>query len=242
MRIALLSCLVATLVACRDTPFDPDTPNEPTGPDLCAAATGRPGTPISLAVGQWRLMSASEGACLRLPGGNGEYALTWVDVRDIERNRSAWAVAPLPLGTVAIAERSHGTSLAARSAQARASANVRRAGAARISHSPPHLPDDPESQTAPCQDDAFPQGQFWCRSRPWVLGEQFSVRSSTSPTGLATATVTFVSDDRKYVFAEVPGGRADDHAQFRDRLRLAIPIVMSRAIPLFRAEFGPDPL
>jgi hypothetical protein len=93
-----------------------------------------------------------------------------------------------------------------------------------------------------CRDDEFLQSSFWCRSKPWVLGEQFTVRSAASPTGSAIATVTMVSADGRYVVAEVPGGDPADTEAFRASLREAFPLVMQHAIPLYRRLFGREPL
>jgi hypothetical protein len=235
--LPLLVLIAVLLPACRESAVAPGEAREPTGPDLCAVGSGattRPGTPIALAVGQFRMLSADEGACFRLPGGLGEYAFTWLDVGDIERQRTRWDPSPLPSGEVVVKERTTPRPQV-RDGVGVAAASVGQAGitASGIVGA---------AQTAPCRDDSFPQGQFWCRSRPWTLGESFTVRSSVSSTGLATATVTWLSDDAKFVVAEVPGGDATDEAVFRESLRHALPVVMQHAMPLYRRIFGRDPL
>lgn len=229
---------LAALAGCADPALSPTDPPGPEGPDLCAGPPGgaaTPGTRIALAVGQWRLLSGAEASCFRFPGGDGEYAVTWLDVRDIERQQSGWVTGPLPSGTAIIEERTTPRTSVREIVEPTpvALAAARRPGPAAITDA---------SQTAACRDDSFPQSQFWCRSRPWTMGEQFTVRSTVSATGLATATITFVSDDARFVVAEVPGGNEADAAIFRESLRQALPIVMQHAVPWYRRMFGAEPL
>ncbi|MDX2184052.1 MAG: hypothetical protein SFW08_08710, partial [Gemmatimonadaceae bacterium] len=229
MRHLILLVAAAAAVACADAPAGPDRPDGPPAPDRCLGK----GTRIDLAVGQSQRLATTDTLCLQLPGGDREYVLAAYDPRDVDRNRMAWVPTPLPPAQVTIAERTDRPT--ARRAPDGPSVAVRVPGA-------PDVAMTNTAPPAPCRDDEFLQSQFWCRSKPWTLGEQFVVRSSASPTGTATATITMISADGRYVVAEVPGGDAADTQLFRESLRLAFPLAMEHAIPLYRRLFGREPL
>lgn len=187
---------------------------------------------VRLAVGESHLLSAAESACIRLPDA-GEYVLAYADLREVDAHRTAWDN-PLSQGyRVTVADRSSAAAAAAPAARA---AHARPAG---LRASPLHAPHGATTSPVfgPCSDHDFTAVNFWCRSRPWQVGDTMRIRRPGNQADTVTARVYRV-EQGYLVFAAIDGDNSAALRSFKGALDRAIPLTVQHGLPVLRAGVG----
>lgn len=188
---------------------------------------------LRLDIGEWRALSTEEAACIRLPGHAGGYVLAWADVREIERARTGFFTDPLEPATITVTDRSAASGGAAGRLATGGGpgslAQVESAGWGNLTELPPE-----------CSDDDFtsPFFSFWCRSRPWEIGDRFRIRRPGALEDTVTATVYEIYDGR-FVFAAIDGDTSAALLRLRASLDAAMPLVIHSGLPVLLNAFGP---
>lgn len=193
---------------------------------------------IRLRTGEFTFLSDRETKCLRLPVTRGEYVLAWVDLRQEVQGRGGWAGWPTDPYAVRIVDR---TGAGAQGTGAPAPATPRTAGAPRepMGSDPGHLRLEAAGAEGECSDTDFSRPTFWCRSKPWVVGDRMTIREPGSwPAVFVTATVAKVYGNGRFPLAVVDGDDSDALARFRQGIDSAMPHVTGVSVPLFEAVFG----
>lgn len=193
---------------------------------------------IRLRTGDFRMLSATEAACIRLPAAGAEYVLAYADMEQETRGRTGWAgFGGTPYG-VRLVDRT--TAAAGVGGDAAKVVPARALIPGRAAAMPAHieLSDAPAAATD-CSDDDFVDLTFWCRSKPWTVGETMTIRKPGSVEKVAVgATVWKTFGNGRFVFAVMDGEESQALRDFKAGIEAAMPHVVSTSMPLFESMFG----
>lgn len=185
----------------------------------------------------YRMLSAEEVACLRLPANGGEYVLAYVDLRQEVKGRTGWAGWPGDPYEVRVRDRtvSGATTVTAAvlSPQAITLSNSMDSGDSHVRRW------DGGSPNSTCSDTDFSLLTFWCRSKPWAVGESMTIRKPGSvPAEYVTATVWRVFGNGRFPVAVVDGDNSQALQDFKAGIEAAMPDIAATSVPLLQAVFG----
>jgi hypothetical protein len=195
---------------------------------------------LRMAVGEWRRLEANDVACLELPAARGAYVLAYADMRQIDRSRAEWPGIVLPPDySVNVDDRTSGF-VGASIAQSNAgpAAGVTPISALHAADMTGMAP--VASATADeCQDDDFvsPFYGYWCRSKPWAVGDKFIMRRPGTAKDTATATIYQIYDNH-FVFAIIDGDNSTRLEHMRAMIDQSMPLFRQHALPFIRTVFG----
>jgi hypothetical protein len=166
--------------------------------------------------------------------------LAYADMRQIDRARTEWPGIVLPPDySVTVGDRSLGTSISN-------SARLYPPGVARNSMEPArdsaafaHMERAANITADECKDDDFvsPFHGYWCRSKPWAVGDKFIMRRPGTAKDTATATIYRIYDDH-FVFASIDGHNSTRLEHMRAMIDESMPLFRQHALPLIRTVFG----
>jgi hypothetical protein len=188
---------------------------------------------VRLPVGGWQLLDPGQSGCIRLPAEGGTYVLAYADLREIERSRTAAVLERESPYTVTVTNRSTISGAFAQGMPA-ASTSARSLHAAHLHADHGYAGSNP---TQCAGDEDFTALTFWCRSRPWQVGDRMRIRRPGSSTDTVMATVYRI-DDGLLVFAAIDGDTSSDLGNLRLLIDQAMPEVLRHGVPLLRTAFG----
>lgn len=192
---------------------------------------------LALAVGAWRPLTAAEAGCVRLPAGTAEYVLAYADASVMEAARTGWAPAPWSHFTVTVRDLAAG---AAATSASRAAAQLRTGESPGTTGTHPGLERVTPAAAAAveCSDDDFTNLVFWCRSRPWQVGDRLRIRRPNVGTPDTVTATVYAIHGGAFVLAAIDGDASPALAQLRAAIDSVMPAVLQHAVPLLRTTFG----
>lgn len=203
---------------------------------------------VRLEPGEWTLLSAEEAACLRIPAADSaQYVLAYADFAPFEAARTEWAPPPWSNFSVAVTDRANAAALVSAGSSARGQAVQARRDRAGVSFAPSSAPvavaanaiaEQTAALKSECSDTDFTNLRFWCRSKPWQVGDKLRIRrphSATSDTVMATVYQIYGG---RFAFAAIDGDNSAGLAQLRSSIQAAMPGVLQVSVPLLELAYG----